>query len=167
MGMGRQPAERPIPDLFSNDRVRDASPPQRKPSTPKATPESAPQRHILPKNLRSAVKHLSDGELDLMHAATLEEIKRRGRLPPGVETDLRSLGHRLNVRPHLLMKRTPAKNHSQRGPVDIREVSLTRGQVSAVRAAFKAGITPTRIARQFGISQSNVRKVLASDEPKR
>jgi hypothetical protein len=82
--MGRHPAEQPIPDLFSTDTVRDASPPQPKPSTPKATPESAPQRHILPKNLRSAVKHLSDGELDLMHAATLEEIKRRGRLPPGV-----------------------------------------------------------------------------------
>src|SRR4249920_2241511 len=108
--MGRHPAERPITDLFSNDRVRDASPPQPKPSTPKATPESAPQRHILPKNLRSAVKHLSDGELDLMHAATLEEIKRRGRLPPGVETNLRSLGHRFNVRPHLPIKRTSAKN---------------------------------------------------------
>jgi hypothetical protein len=73
-------------------------------------PESAPQRHILPKNLRSAVKHLSDGELDLMHAATLEEMKRRGRLPPGVETDLRSLGHRLNVRPDLPLKRTSARN---------------------------------------------------------
>ena len=102
-----------------------------------------------------------------MHAATLEEIKRRGRLPPGVETDLRSLGHRLNVRPDLPMKRTSAKNQIRRRPVDIAEVSLTRGQVNAVRAAFKAGITPTRIARQFGISQSNVRKVLASDEPKR
>jgi hypothetical protein len=106
--MGRQPAEQSTPELFPNDRVRDASPPQPKPSTPKATPESAPQRHILPKNLRSAVKHLSDGEL--MHAATLEEIKRRGRLPPGIETDLRSLGHRFNVRPHLPIKRTSAKN---------------------------------------------------------
>jgi DNA-binding CsgD family transcriptional regulator len=64
------------------------------------------------------------------------------------------------------MKRTPAKNQSQRGPVDIPEVSLTRGQVNAVRAIFKAGITPTWIARQFGISQSNVRKALASDESK-
>jgi predicted DNA binding protein len=51
--------------------------------------------------------------------------------------------------------------------VDIVEVSLTRGQVNAVRSAFKAGITPARIARQFGISQSNVRKALATDEPKR
>ena len=159
-------AEHPMPDLFSTDTVRDASPPRPKSSTPKATPESAPQRHILPKNLRSAVKHLSDGELDLMHAATLEEIKRRGRLPPGVETDLRSLGHRFNVRPHLPIKRTSAKNQIRRRPVDIAEVSLTRGQVNAVRAAFKAGITPTRIARQFGISQSNVRKALVSDRPK-
>ena len=120
--MGRHPTEQPIPDLFSTDTVRDASPPRPKPSTPKATPESAPQRHILPKNLRSAVKHLSDGELDLMHAATLEEMNRRGRLPPGVETDLRSLGHRLNVRPDLPLKRTSARNQPQRRPVDIPEV---------------------------------------------
>jgi predicted DNA-binding protein (UPF0251 family) len=42
-------------------------------------------------------------------------------------------------------------------------VALTQGRVNAVRAAFKAGITPSRIARQFGISQSDVRKVLASE----
>jgi hypothetical protein len=38
---------------------------------------------------------------------------------------------------------------------------------NAVRAALKAGITPSRIARQFAISQANVRKALASDEPRR
>jgi uncharacterized protein (DUF433 family) len=39
--------------------------------------------------------------------------------------------------------------------------------VNAVLATFKAGIAPSRIARQFdGISQSDVRKVLAS-EPRR
>ena len=41
---------------------------------------------------------------------------------------------------------TATQNQSQRRPVDIAEVSLTRGQVNAVRAAFKAGITPSRIA---------------------
>ena len=56
---------------------------------------------------------------------------------------------------------------SQRRRVEFVEVSLTRGQVNAVRSAFKAGITPARIARQFGISQSNVRKALASNESKR
>ena len=40
--------------------------------------------------------------------------------------------------------------------------SLTRGQMNAVRAAFKAGITPARIARQFGLSQSDVRKALST-----
>jgi DNA invertase Pin-like site-specific DNA recombinase len=45
-------------------------------------------------------------------------------------------------------------------------VPLTQGKVNAVRAAFKAGITPSRIARQFGISQANVRKALAGDPPK-
>jgi hypothetical protein len=36
--------------------------------------------------------------------------------------------------------------------------SLTTGKLNAVRAAFKAGIKPPAIARQFGISQSDVRK---------
>jgi transposase-like protein len=45
-------------------------------------------------------------------------------------------------------------------------VGLTRGQINAVRAAFKVGVTPSRIARQFGISQANVRKALATEETK-
>ena len=47
--------------------------------------------------------------------------------------------------------------------VEAAPLSLTRGQINAVRAAFKAGIKPRLIARQFGISQSDVRKVLASN----
>jgi hypothetical protein len=41
--------------------------------------------------------------------------------------------------------------------------TLTQGQMNAVLASFKAGIAPSRIARQFGISQSDVRKVLAPE----
>jgi uncharacterized protein (DUF433 family) len=37
--------------------------------------------------------------------------------------------------------------------------------VKAVRSAFKAGIKPAKIAREFGISQSDVRKALVSDDP--
>jgi hypothetical protein len=40
----------------------------------------------------------TDGELDFLHAATLEEMKRRGRTPLGVETDLQTLRHRFDVR---------------------------------------------------------------------
>jgi DNA-binding CsgD family transcriptional regulator len=159
--MGRDPTEQAEPDLFSTNAVRDASP---SPTATKPTDDKSSQRHILPKNLRHAVKHLSDGELDLMHAATLEEMKRRGRLPPSIETSSAPSSSRPS---ELVTNRSLARNKPQRRQVDVAEVSLTRGQINAVRAAFKAGITPSRIARQFGISQSNVRKALASDEPRR
>ena len=149
--MGRDPAERTAPDLFPTA-TASASP------TIKAATETALQRYVLPKNLRSAVKHLNDGELDLMHAATLEEMKRRGRTPHGVDTAS-------HTRPDLTKIQSPPTE--KRRHANAAEVSLTRGQVNAVRSAFKAGITPSRIAREFGISQSDVRKALASDEWKR
>jgi hypothetical protein len=156
--MGRNPDEQATSDLFSTDTVRDgsaAAPPEL--PAAKAATKTTPQRYVLPKNLRNAVKHLSDGELDLMHAATLEEMKRRGRTPKGVETSL-------PARPEL------TKNQSnptgKRRHLDVGEVTLTRGQVNVVRAAFKAGVTPSRIAREFGISQSDVRKALANDGSK-
>ena len=162
--MGRDRGQQTSPDLFSTTAVRDTSPPPSPPATD-ATAESAPQRHVLPKDLRKAVKHLSDEELALLHGATLEEMKRRGRLQPNVGVDSEQ-----SPRPPTdsLTKRLPASDRStHRRHTGIPEVSLTRGQVNAVRSAFKAGITPARIARQFGISQSNVRKALATDEPKR
>jgi hypothetical protein len=50
--------------------------------------ESEPRRYVLPKNLRNAVEHLSDGELELLYAATPEELKHRGKTPKSVETNL-------------------------------------------------------------------------------
>ena len=154
--MGRERSEQTFPDLFSTDAVRDASTP---PPPAATTDQPEPQRHVLPKNLRNAVKHLNDEELDLLHAATLEERKRRGRLQPNVEADSAQTSHHA--------KRSAIKDKiSQRRRVDIAETTLTLGQINAVRAAFRAGITPARIARQFGISQSKVRKALATDESK-
>jgi hypothetical protein len=95
------------------------------------------RRHDLPKDLPNAVKHLRDEELDRLLAATLAEAKRRGRQTAST------------YEPSLSRKMEAA-------------VSLTRGQLNAVRAAFKAGITPARIARQFGLSQSDVRTALKS-----
>jgi hypothetical protein len=162
--MDGDPTERTTPDLFSTAAVRDASAPTKLPSA-EATSDTAPPRHILPKDLPNALKHLSDGELDFLHAATFEEMKRRGRTPQGVETDLQTLRHRFDIRPNLMkVQSSPAK---KRRHVDIAEVPLTQGKLNAVRAAFKAGVTPSRIAKQFGISQSNVRQALASDETKR
>jgi hypothetical protein len=85
--MGRDNARQPAPDLFATDKVKDASRLSPKPGAAETATKTAPQRHILPNDLPSAIKHLSDGELDFLHAETLEEMKRRGRMPPGVEID--------------------------------------------------------------------------------
>jgi hypothetical protein len=147
--MGRDHSEQATPDLFSTETVRDGSPSPINPIPAAQTAADAPsQRHVLPTNLRKAVKHLSDGELDLLHAATLEELGRRGRLPPTDQTTNRSW-------------RTDKSSSGRQ--VEAATISLTRGQINAVRAASKAGIKPSLIARQFRISQSDVRKVLASD----
>jgi hypothetical protein len=148
--MARDPTERTAPDLFPTATA--AAPP-----APKTPTESAPRRYVLPKNLRNAVKHLSDGELDLMHEATLEELNRRGRTPKGAGTDL-------PVRPDSTKTQSlPTK----KAKLNTAKVSLTRGQVNAVRSAFKAGITPSRISREFGIPLSDVRLALAADKTKR
>jgi hypothetical protein len=104
--------------------------------------------HVLPRDLPNAVKHLNNQELDQLLAVALAEAKRRGRSQPSDQTVKRS---------------SPTDTSSRKRQVEVATVSLTRGQVNAVRAAFKAGIKPSLIARQFGISQSDVRKVLASD----
>jgi hypothetical protein len=160
--MGRDTVEQP-PDLFSTGSVGDASPPaEPRPTEPAA--DISPQRHVLPKNLRHAVKQLSDVELDELFEVVFDETKRRDRLPRSIGPDSTPASRRSA---DLLTKRSSAADKAVRQrKVDVTERLLTRGQINAVRAAFKAVVTLSRIARQFGISQSNVRKALASDEPK-
>jgi hypothetical protein len=159
--MGSDPAEPVIPGLLSTDGVRAAVPSSPTVNATKEATEAVPQRHILPKNLRHAISQLSDGELDELFDAAFDEAKRRGRLPRSVRTDATPLALRAS---ELTTKQSPPT--AKRRQADIPEVSLTRGQVNAIRASFKAGITPSRIARQFGVSQSNIRKALASDPSK-
>ena len=140
------------PDLFSTDMVRDAiPPPARRVSAAEAATDMAAKRHVLPKDLPNAVKYLTDGELDLLITATVEEARRRGRLLPSIWPTAKDAS---------VQKQSPLRD---KGQAEVVKSSLTRGQVNAVRAALKAGIKPSQIARQFGISQSDVRKVLASD----
>ena len=126
-------------DLFSTAApVGDRSPPPTKQVT-----SEKDQRHILPRDLPAAVKHLTD--LDLL----IEEAKRRGRSLPSVQKEA------------AVPKRWAGRGKGRQ--TEAETVSLARGQINAVRAAFKAGIKPSLIARQFGLSQSDVREVLASD----
>ena len=148
--MRRDRTPQVTPDFFSTDTVPDASPPPTK-----QVAHAQEQRHVLPKDLPKAVKYLTDRELDLLITVSVEEAKRRGRLPP------------TSVWPSSTDASVPKQLSSRhKEQAEVAKVSLTRGQVSAVRAALKAGIKPSQIARQFGISQSDVRKVLASDTAK-
>jgi hypothetical protein len=126
------------PDLFSSAPARKA---RSQPSEPMGSPSTS-SRHILPADLPNAVSHLNDQELDRLLSAVIAEQKRRG-------------------------KKLSAESSRKKRVEVVASVPLTQGKLNAVRAAFKAGVTPSRIARQFGISQADVRKALASVPAKR
>jgi hypothetical protein len=140
------------PDLFSTastpERSPSSNPPQSSPPTTNTAGKAPSPRHVLPGDLPIAVKHLNDQELDQLLAVALAEAKRRGRSPPSDQTRKRS---------------SPTDTSSRKRQVNAVEVPLTLGKLNAVRATFKAGVRPSQIARQFGISQSDVRKALAGD----
>src|SRR6476659_4766552 len=127
---------RPLgPDLFSSASLREgpspgAKPPRQAPSNkefPTATP--LPQ-YLLPRDLSNGIKQLTDLDFDRLLAAVLTEQKRRGkRLPVSREAS----------------RKLPVK---ELGP------PLPPAKVNAVRAAIKAGVSPTRMAREFGISKA-------------
>jgi hypothetical protein len=140
---------RPLgPDLFSSASLREgpspgAKPPRQAPSNkefPTATP--LPQ-YLLPRDLSNGIKQLTDQEFDRLLAAVLTEQKRRGK------------------------KLSVSRKASRKPPVQESGPTLAPAKVNAVRAAFKAGVSPSRIARQFGISHADVRKALASGPSKR
>jgi DNA-binding CsgD family transcriptional regulator len=161
--MGRESTELTTPDLFSTDEVRDASATPIDQSATASATDTSSQRHVLPKNLRHAVKQLTDGEFAELIEVVFDEGERRGRLRGSIGAVSTPSSRRPS---DPLPKRSGTTNKSQRRRVDIAEAPLTRGQVNVIRSAFKAGITPSRIARQFGISQSGVRKALATDPSK-
>src|SRR5262249_60767113 len=83
MGSGRMRST--TPDLFSMASAREPSPSLRPPAGSPPATDAAPAdflpRHVLPKDLPSAIKRLQDRELDLLLAAVLAEQERRGRKP--------------------------------------------------------------------------------------
>ena len=123
---------------------------------------SAP-RHLLPRDLPRALARLDDGEIDALLAAVIEEAKRRDRVPASL------LAQRPEARQRLRDASRSKEAATRPTPASTQEegASLTPGQVSAVRAGFKAGVKVSMIARQFGLSQSEVRKALASEMPER
>ena len=117
------------------------------PTVTGAGPNSMPsqRRHLLPKDLAGALKWLDDVEIDALLAAVTTEAQRRGRRRPSPAKE----------------KQVADAKSQRRQPAEDDAPSLTTGKLNAVRAAFRAGIKPSAIARQFGLSQSDVRYALA------
>jgi len=147
--MGSSRTRPTIPDLFSAASATVPVSPSVNSPPSSIAPDDAgaavsSQSYALPTNLPSALRHLDDAQLDRLLAAARAERQARGgkNLPKSDE---------------------PSRKQRTK------EVAppLAQGKLNAVRAAFKAGVTPSRIAREFGISQSDVRRALAGDGKQR
>jgi hypothetical protein len=135
------------PDLFGSQPIGSAPNATERPPVvqgkPKLEGPASGPRHLLPKDLAGALERLNDGEVDSLLAAVTAEARRRGRVAPT------SHGREPTAADTSRLRRTAA---------DVGAASLTTGKLNAVRAAFKAGVKPSAIARQFGISQADVKR---------
>lgn len=129
------------PDLFATP-ADERSAPLAKPPPSKTNLAAPSARYVLPKNLAETIRLLEDRELERLLTVALHEQKRRG------------------------MKLSQSGRNPPEQGAEAVAVTMTISKINAVRAAFKAGITPPRIARQFGLSQADVRKVLRSKPSK-
>jgi hypothetical protein len=140
-GMGTPPHRLTVLDTFSS--TGQASPSSSSANSSAAASRETemvpPSRYVLPKDLDAAIKHLDDQQLDWLVSVALEERTRR--------------------------KKAIVHDKSQRNAECV-SPPLPQGKLNAVRAAFKAGVTPTRIAREFGIPRSDVQRALAGDAKK-
>jgi len=159
--IGREGDKEQTPDLFSTGRL-DSSPSN---NPPEALPGRPSRRVALPKDLPKAIRYLEDQELDWLLRVATEEANRRGRPMPMAEASPTNTPA-ASSEPIPKQTKSPGRPARQR-QVGVAAPALTKGRVNAVRAAFKAGVTPSRIARQFGLSQSDVRKALSSDDLRR
>jgi len=100
---------------------------------------SSARPHLLPPDLPKALTWLSVEELDTLGKAVQIELKRRAA--PSTSDAV----HRAATKPS---KSNPA------GP--------RVGQINAIRAAIQAGVTPTTIAKQFGITKATVAEIASS-----
>ena len=116
----------------------------------KTRPAPLPSRPVLlPDDLVSCLRQLADADLERLQSAVVNEVARRGAPTPPLgrasdPSDERERRVRTSAAPK------PASP------------GVTAGKANAIRAAFRAGLKPATIARQFGVTQSVVRQVLQS-----
>lgn len=130
------------PDLLSLSLHGKGKEPQAVPATP---------RTILPSDLPSALAGLADSELKKLADALAVEMDRRKLTMTSQPV---SPGEVQNQKP----KRRASAVDGLVEPSG--QAPLAQGKLNAIRAAVKAGVKPTVIARQFGVSLSAIRNAL-------
>jgi len=151
--MSTRPRAHRTPDLFASFPPAAKAPERPRlppvPTVDSHDPATRP-RHLLPKDLAGALTRLGDDEVDALLAAVTAEARRRGRPAPTLTRE----------------PTAEATSRVRQAASEAGAGSLTTGKLNAVRAAFKAGVRPAAIARQFGISQTDVKKALAGESQK-
>jgi hypothetical protein len=133
-------------DLFSLDQLpasKSVSRGEQNSLQEKELARDKPPSYQLPSNLPSALSHLDDDQLERLFIAVNGELERRGKTAP-------------------IRKTIERKPLAEEGALP-----LAFGKLNAIRAAFKAGVKPSAISKQFGVSQADVHRALKNDHPKR
>jgi hypothetical protein len=89
----------------------------------------------LPRDLAGALERLPDIELERLSKAVNAERNRRW----------------------------PQEKERQNASKKVPGPALPQAKVNAIRAALKAGVKPTAVARQFGVSPAEIRRALDSE----
>lgn len=99
------------------------------------------RRRLLPQNLEATLRHLTDEDLRRLLVAVEQEQDQRAMSLDGEQTQ--SVG-------------APELTVSGTSKVE----GLTQSQINLIRASIKAGVKPSVLSRQFGISQAQIKSVL-------
>src|SRR3954452_10248331 len=102
---------------------------------------SARPRPLLPSDLEASLQILSAAEFERLLTAVNGEASRRRKSEP-----------------------TSARAHGSQPQKVNPPAGIPSGKANAVRAALKAGVKPSAIARQFGLSQAVIRDLLKSPD---
>jgi hypothetical protein len=131
----------------NHDRSTGPKPPSKVSSASSTGAPSAP-RLALPNDLSASLKFLDDADLQRLLVAVNTEIdrRRRGASTPGIGSTAPVTGSRP----------VPARDQH----TNIAEIP--EGKANLIRAAFGAGLKTPGIARTFGISLSQVNRVIRS-----
>ncbi|MFL5173018.1 MAG: hypothetical protein ACJ8CX_20510 [Microvirga sp.] len=103
-----------------------------------ANGQTRTHRPLLPEDIEGSLAILNEQDFERLRAAMEKEAARRGR------------------------KMSPNLGSTERERLTPTTDGITAARANLVRAAFKAGVKPLAIARQFGLSQAIVRELLKS-----